>query len=568
MRQILIMLLLLTSMVGGAFAQGPKWVSSAKKAVFSIVTFDKADQLLKTSSGFFISEKGIGVSDFELFKGAYRAVVIDSEGKEHNVESILGADDTYDVVKFRVAIQGGKKSSYLSIASSFPVVGTEVLVLPYSVDKSRSCYPGKVNKVDTIRDNHLYYTLDIRVNDNLASCPALNTKGEVVGMYQRDFDAKKTMIAHIIDINFIKALKVGALSFGDVSLKDIHIKKGLPETEDEALVYLFVSESMLSSEVYEELVLEFIDEYPQNKEGYMRLATYQLANAVTTKDIEDVEDNLDKAYRVSTDKAEALFGIVKLICSNQHIDVIKGNKDWTLEAALDKINKAIEINPEPIYLLAKAEILAGLKRLDESVEYYDRVNKSQIASAQSFYGASQVQKENGAENDVVLALLDSCINKLTKPYNYDASPYLLDRGLLLIGMGRSRDALKDFNEYYYAVDGQVNGNFYYIRAQVSFDGRLYQQALDDIDLAIRKEPNNVSYLIYSTSINLRVGRYKEALAHINRVLEVEPNNAEAYRLRGVTYIQLKDKKKACESLSNAKALGDTLVDKLIKENCK
>lgn len=562
------MLLLFTGFVGAVFAQGPKWVTNAKKAVFSVVTFDKENKLLKTSNGFFISEKGIGVSDFALFKGAHRAVVIDSDGKEHNVESILGADDTYDVVKFRVAMQGGKKSSYLATSTAVPVVGTEVYVLPYSIDKNRSCYPGKINKVDSIRDNYLYYTLDMRVMDNLASCPTINTKGEVVGMLQKNYDSKKTMIAHVIDVNFIKSLKVGALSFSDVSLKDIHIKKGLPENEDEALVYLFVSESMLNSSSYKELVLDFIKEYPNNKDGYIRLATYQLANAKTAKDIDEVKNNLDKAYRVSEDKAEALFSIVKLICSNQQIDVIEGDKDWTLNVALDKINKAIEMQPEPVYLLAKAEILASLKRFDESIEYYDKVNQSNIASAQSFYAASQVQKEKGADDEVVLALLDNCINKLSKPYNYAASPYLLDRALLLIGMGRSRDALKDFNEYYYAVEGNVNGNFYFLRAQVSFDGRLFQQALDDIDMAIRQEPNNSAYLVYSTSIHLRVGKYNEALTLIDKALTIDPNNGEAHRLKGVAYIQLKDKKKACESLSRAKELGDTVVDKLIQENCK
>ena len=82
----------------------PKWVEKAKRAVFSIVTYDKNDKMLNTGNGFFVSEDGLALSDYTLFKGAERAVVITSEGKQMPVSLILGANDMYDVIKFRVAI--------------------------------------------------------------------------------------------------------------------------------------------------------------------------------------------------------------------------------------------------------------------------------------------------------------------------------------------------------------------------------------------------------------------------------------------------------------------------------
>lgn len=50
----------------------------------------------------------MALSDYSLFKGAQRAVVINSEGEQMPVEVIMGANDMYDVVKFRVAISGKK----------------------------------------------------------------------------------------------------------------------------------------------------------------------------------------------------------------------------------------------------------------------------------------------------------------------------------------------------------------------------------------------------------------------------------------------------------------------------
>ena len=92
-------------------AQAPKWVEKAKRSVFSIVTYDKDDKIQNTGNGFFVTEDGVALSDYSLFKGAQRAVIINSEGEKMPVECILGANDMYDIIKFRVGITGVHCSS-------------------------------------------------------------------------------------------------------------------------------------------------------------------------------------------------------------------------------------------------------------------------------------------------------------------------------------------------------------------------------------------------------------------------------------------------------------------------
>ena len=58
-----------------ALAQGPKWVTKAKKAVFSVITFNHDNQILNKGNGFFIGDDGIAVSDYKLFKNAYKAIL-------------------------------------------------------------------------------------------------------------------------------------------------------------------------------------------------------------------------------------------------------------------------------------------------------------------------------------------------------------------------------------------------------------------------------------------------------------------------------------------------------------
>ena len=64
MKKILILPLLLFFLVQGSMAQTPKWVEKAKRAVFSIVTYDKNDKMLNTGNGFFVSEDGLALSDY------------------------------------------------------------------------------------------------------------------------------------------------------------------------------------------------------------------------------------------------------------------------------------------------------------------------------------------------------------------------------------------------------------------------------------------------------------------------------------------------------------------------
>lgn len=58
MKKILILPLLLIFLAQGSMAQTPKWVEKAKRAVFSVVTYDKNDKMLNTGNGFLYPKTG------------------------------------------------------------------------------------------------------------------------------------------------------------------------------------------------------------------------------------------------------------------------------------------------------------------------------------------------------------------------------------------------------------------------------------------------------------------------------------------------------------------------------
>ena len=131
-----------------------------------------------------------------------------------------------------------------------------------------------------------------------------------------------------------------------------------------------------------------------------------------------------------------------------------------------------------------------------------------------------------------------------------------------------RQALLDYDEYFKAMNGQVNDVFYYYREQAALKSKQYQRALDDMAKAIELNPKDLTYRAELAVINIRVGRNEEALKVLDEALKIDSKYAEAYRLKGIAQLQLKQKAEACESFAKAKELGDPNVDSLISKHCK
>jgi tetratricopeptide (TPR) repeat protein len=542
-------------------------MEKAKKAVFSVITYDGENKMLNTGNGFFVSEDGVALSDYSLFKGAQRAVIINTEGVQMPVNCILGANDIYDVVKFRVSISG-KKVAKLDIAPTAVPVAAPVYLLPYSTQKDRSYKQGTVKEAD--KDGaYTYYTLNLSLKEKMVSCPVMNENGQVFGMAQKSSGKDTATICYAVAADYIMAQQITPLSYTNTALRSIGIKKGLPDTEEQALVYLYMISASLTPAQYSELLNDFIAQYPRTSEGYLRRATHNLYLAKDSADLmPQVEADMNKALELSEKKDDAHYNYAKLIYAYQADQPVTVYKDWTYDRALTEVRKALAIDPLPIYTQFEGDILFAQKDYPAAFACYEKINTTNLASPATFFSAAKTKELMGAPAAETLALLDSCIIRFPQPYTADAAPYLLERAQMRMTAGEARNAFIDYDAYFKAVNGQVNDLFYYYREQAALAGKLYPQALSDIAEAIKLNPKELTYRAELAVINIRVGRYEEAVKAMQEALAIDPNYGEAYRLMGIARLQLKQQKEACEDFARAKALGDPNVDSLIKKNCK
>lgn len=549
-----------------ATAQTPKWAEKAKKAVFSIVTYDKDNQIKGTGNGFYIDANGTALSDYSLFEGAQRAVIINADGKQLDVISISGANSMYDIIKFSTPVE--KKQTTLTLATQPAKVGEIVYLLPYSTQKAPTVQSGRVSAVDSIGNNSFYYTLEMKTGEKLVSCPIMNAAGQVLGMIQKNADNESTE-SYAIGAGYGASLSINALSMNDGALNKVGIKKALPDTEDQALVFLYMSADQMDVDSYKTLLNDFIQQYPNNHEGYIRRANMYIYS--DNKDNYPLADkDLKNAIEKATDKAEAGYKAAQAIYAYQLAQEGKESYEgWSFDHAMTLLQEAISNNPQPIYHQLEGDILFAQRKYAEAYASYEKVNQSPIADAASFYSAAKTkQLMEGSDINEVIALMDSSIVRLKKPYFSEAAPYFYERAGILAEAKKFRDAVKDYNTFYEAVSGQVTALFHYQREQAEMQCRMYQQGLDDINKAVEMAPEDMDFLLEKGSVHLRINQLDEAIATFQKVIAKDANNAAAYRMLGYCQALQKKNKEACANFAKAKELGDTVVDQLIEKYCK
>ncbi|MBQ7425845.1 MAG: hypothetical protein IJQ60_08960 [Prevotella sp.] len=551
MRKTVMICCLLLS-VAGCLAQ-PGWVKNASKSVFTLKTFSADGSLIASSNGFFTGASGEAVSNFTPFKGATRAVIIDFQGKELPVVSILGANDMYDVVKFRVK----GKTQPMSISASTASEGSNVWLLPYH--EVKNVMKGVVRKAEKFHQNYDYYTVAITMPENSVSCPLLNDAGEVIGMMQQPASVKDTL-NYAVGASFADSLKISGFSMNDATLKLTQIKKELPDDITEATLALYLANSQADSITYATMVNDFLEKFPNAADGYSYRAQLLAGNG----DFAAAQQDMEQAIKLAEKKEEAHFSYAHLIYNKEIYQSAQPYSNWSLDKALTEVREAIGINSQPTYRQLEAAILFAQQKYDESYNIYHELTDSELRSAEIFYAAARC-KEMLKDTTAMLALMDSTMNTFSKPYLKEAAPYLWARAQAKLNTGKYRDAITDMNEYENLMKATIDDNFYYVRHQAEIKGRLYQQALNDINRAVQMNPQEILYYAEKASLEVRVGMYDQAMQTAQECIQIDSNNSDGYLFLGLAQCLKGQKAEGIANLQKARDLGDAQAEGLIEK---
>lgn len=542
-----------------SFAQNPGWAKKAANAVFTLKTFNADGSLLASVNGFFINDQGMAVSSFAPFKNAQRAVIIDAQGKEMEVECLTGFNDMYDVAKFQVA---AKKTQALNIAQSPASNGATLWLLPYAVKKVPACIQGTVNSAEQFGEGYTYYTLDMTTTDLQVGCPVLNEQGEVVGILQPSASGKSST-GYAVSASFANNLHMMGLSLSDPVLRSVKIAKALPDDLSEATLTLYVNSSTMEAEEYSRLIDRFIEKFPHASDGYV----YRARRKMLKDDFQGADEDMKQALKVTDTKDEAHYQYAQLIFQKIVYQNDKPFDPWTLDLALKESQAAYALTPQPIYRQQQAQILYAQQQYDAAYDLYMELAKTDMMKAESYYAAAQCKIQKG-DKEAGLALLDSAVNTFTKPYIKTAAPYLLARAQALFEAKKYRPAVNDYNDYETLMTAQLNANFYFLREQAEFAGHLFQQALNDIHRTVEMEPNELVYRAEKANVELRVGKTDDAIESAKECISMAPQESDGYLLLGLAQCVKGQKAEGLTNLNKAKELGNSQAQSLIDKYSK
>ncbi len=547
----IILLISVLCLVMQAEAQ-PSWTKKASKGVLIVKTFATDGTFLGSTTAFIVGEQGEAIGCFAPFRGAASAVAIDAQGKEWPVDCVLGANDTYDVVKFRVDI---KKPQPLTVVSSTMSQGDAVWLLPFR--ETKQVAGGTVSKVESFNDDYAFYTIAMQMPEGSTGAPLLNEAGEVVGVMQQPYGADS--VCYAVSASFADSLHITGLSINDPTLRSTLIKKALPADEAQAQLSLYMGASALDSASYAQLIEDYIVQFPQSADGYVYRAQLK-ANANL---FEDADRDIAQAVRVAAHPDEPHYNYSQMIYQKAMYRPQPPYEAWSLDKALEEARTANAINPQPTYRYQEATVLFAQQHYEEAYTCYDELLNGALRSPDLFFEASRCKEQLG-DTLGQLALLDSMVALFSRPYLKEAAPYILTRAQARMNAGKNRDAVNDLNDYEQLMVAQVTDQFYYLRFQAEVGGRLFQQALNDINRAISMNPQQEFYLAEKASLQVRVGLYDDAIVTANECIRLEPQMSDGYLFLGLAQCLKGLKEEGVKNLRKASEMGDPQAETLIQ----
>ena len=538
MKRISIIIMTLVLCASSLMAQ-PGPVQKVSKSVFTLTTFNKDGGIIASTQGVFIDNKGTAISTFKPFVGATKASIVDASGKSMNVDAILGADELYDVAKFRII----GATTAAPIASKASVAGEKVWLVPYSIKKS-PFQQEDISSVENFMTTYNYYIFSSSVPENAVGCPFVNKNGQVIGLMHTNGQTTA------IDANYAKQLKVTGLSTLDAALRETGIRTALPDTEQDAITMMTLKKGQIPVDVYNEYTQEFINKFPTSAFGYKEKALY----LVDQEKYDEAAKLMEEGIKKSTAKDEAHSNYADLIYQKIAYKGDSTYTAWTLDKAIDEAQKAYAAKPQPVYKHQEAQINFLKGNYQKACDMFLDLTKSNLNGGELYFEAAQAKTHLKAPAQEIEVLLDSAISVGARTGM--AGNYYLARANFLNEQGQYRRAIQDYNMYD-SIARPVDASFFYTRYQCETKLRMWQPALLDIARACHLAPKQPTFFAEWASLDLRVKRYDEGISAATHCTELAPEYADGYLLLGLLQKEKGLKDEAIKNLKKAQELGDT-----------
>lgn len=430
-----------------ASAAQPKFVKTAAKSTCSVTTYDADGALLGSGQGFFLAD-GQLLTSYDLFRSAATAVTVDAAGVSRPVGRIVGAHELYGVV--RAIVPTDKKFVGVTADSVVVTAGERLCLLPPSTTKKGSVQWLQVTDAVAIADSCRYYTLT-RCHDGsptppvstLATAqPLFTADGRLAAMLQPVTDGDTLFYA--LDTRFATSLSIKALTLNEPSYRNLRYPKRVPETLDQAQVYLFLASSMSDRDYVADIIDAFVEQYPTHYDGY--LERYKMD--IERQDYDAADADGAQALACATGKSDEVhYQLARGIFTTLVADSTFTRDGWTMERVVEELKAAIDSVPLQSYYQELADVYAYNEKYRAAVGTLILMEQLEgFQGTEEFYYYREQLESRCRMYQQALDDIDRCV--ALRPTR---AAYRLEKAVLNIRVGRpevARPLLEDLMEEY------------------------------------------------------------------------------------------------------------------------
>ncbi|MGB9696432.1 MAG: tetratricopeptide repeat protein [Ignavibacteria bacterium] len=254
-------------------------------------------------------------------------------------------------------------------------------------------------------------------------------------------------------------------------------------------------------------------------------------------------------------------------------DIIEGgfnteyeNGDEFMEETPEEIKKkSIIRTPLTIFIIVIVLGAAGyFAWTSELIPFINSKNKAKVHSDKGNLLFNSQQNNQLPDQKVLQEALDE-FTKATE-LDKDNYEYKLNKGVALAALGKFKESSEEMTK---AINLNPNvSEAYLYRALCYLQLGNVQESLPDFDKAIEIDPTNSNAIFYRANTKYQLRDFEGTIQDVNKLLETNPQLPNLYVFRGLCWVNLENKKSACEDFTKAKEMGFPQADSLIKQFCK
>ncbi len=206
----------------------------------------------------------------------------------------------------------------------------------------------------------------------------------------------------------------------------------------------------------------------------------------------------------------------------------------------------------------------------EAAEYLEEAKG--YASEAAIY-LKEIKDQKQVAEKVVSELTSRDITKLVQPGKSEVSSEveailrslqlepgtsLIDKAIVeavrLQQAGKTDDAIKQWSSIANiaeGIDNDIAAAAFFARGVININLERDEEAISDLNEAIRLNPNYVEAYVLRGLSNNNLGRREEAISDANEAIRLNPNSTEAYFLRGLSNNNLGRREEAISDLNEA-----------------